>query len=389
MAPRGVNRKRLLVVSNGYGEDVAVAQVVRALPVEDLDVIAYPLVGLGLHYPPGVRFLDPRREFPSGGFGWIAGWRSLRHDLAQGLARFWLTQRRTLRSQRGRVDLVLVAGDVYCLAMASGAGGPIVYLAWTKSHYVAPYNLVEVCMLRRLASQVFTRDEVTAAALRSRGVRAEFQGFWIMDALRFSGETFGLPEDHPVITVLPGSKLPAFDNLIPLLRAANMAAARTTPVPSVLLAWAPQLPLPRLRDTIQAHGGVWVDPSRFRFQGILVTVTTSHFADTLARATVVLGMAGAAHEQAAGLGKPIVAFPGRGPQFRPRFLQEQRRLLGDALVAAATWEEAGIRLAALLADPKERERRGQSGRARHGGPSGVAPIARYLLERLDRNSLSA
>jgi len=153
MAPRGVNRKRLLVVSNGYGEDVAVAQVVRALPVEDLDVIAYPLVGLGLHYPPGVRFLDPRREFPSGGFGWIAGWRSLRHDLAQGLARFWLTQRRTLRSQRGRVDLVLVAGDVYCLAMASGAGGPIVYLAWTKSHYVAPYNLVEVCMLRRLASQ--------------------------------------------------------------------------------------------------------------------------------------------------------------------------------------------------------------------------------------------
>jgi uncharacterized protein (TIGR03492 family) len=389
MALSNANRKRLLVVSNGYGEDLAAAQVVRALPVEDLDVVVYPLVGLGLHYPPAVTLLDPRREFPSGGFGWIAGWRSLRHDLAEGLARFWLSQRRTLRSQRGHVDLVLALGDVYCLAMASGVGGPVVFLAWSKSHYVAPYNWVEVCLLRRLASQVFTRDEVTAAALRSRGVQAEFRGFWMTDALRLSGETFGLPPGRPVVTLLPGSKLPAFDNLIMLLRAANLAAARTVPAPAVLLAWASQLPLARLRETIEAHGGVWVDPSHFRFHAIEVTVTTAHFADALGVATAVLGMAGSAHEQAAALGKPIVAFPGEGPQFRPRFLQEQRRLLGEALVATATWEEAGIALADLLVDPLERERRGRSGRARHGGLSGTAPIARYVLERLGRNSLTA
>ena len=112
MALGNADRKRLLIVSNGYGEDLAAAQVVRALPVGALDVIAYPLVGMGLHYPPGVTLLDPRREFSSGGFGWIAGWRSLRHDLAQGLAGFWVAQRRTLRSQRSRADLVLVVGDV-------------------------------------------------------------------------------------------------------------------------------------------------------------------------------------------------------------------------------------------------------------------------------------
>lgn len=389
MALGNADRKRLLIVSNGYGEDLAAAQVVRGLPVGALDVIAYPLVGMGLHYPPGVTLLDPRREFSSGGFGWIAGWRSLRHDLAQGLVGFWVAQRRTLRSQRGRPDLVLVVGDVYCLAMASGTGRPVVYLAWSKSHYVAPYNRVEVCLLRRLASQVFTRDEVTADALRSRGVRADFRGYWLLEALRFSGETFGLPPGRPVVTVLPGSKLAALDNLIPLLRAVSMAAARRAPAPAVLLAWAPQLPLARLRETIEAHGGAWIDPGRFRFQGIDVTVTTEHFADALARATVVAGMAGTAHEQAAALGKPIVSFPGSGPQFRPQFLQEQGRLLGDALVATATWEEAGIRLAALLADPNECERRGQSGRARHGSPGGTAPITRYLLERLGGESLTA
>ncbi len=389
MALRGVNPKRLLVVSNGYGEDVGASEVVRALPREGLDIIVYPLVGLGSHYPPGVTLLEPRREFPSGGFGWIAGWRSFREDLAQGILRFWLSQCRTVRTQRGRVDLVLVSGDVYCLAMAGPAGGPRVFLAGTKSHYFAPYNPVEVWLLRRLASQVFTRDEVTATVLRAQGVNARFCGFWMMDALRPSGETFGLPQGRAVVTVLPGSKSPAYDNLIPLLRAANMASARTTPAPAILLAWAAQLPVARLRHTIAAQGGVWKDPTHFRFQEIEVTVTTTHYSDALERATAVLGMAGAAHEHAAGLGKPVVAFPGTGPQFRPGFLQGQRRLLGDALIDTATWDEAGVALAALLADPHERERRGQIGRARQGGPGGAAMIAGYLLDRLGLNQLIA
>lgn len=389
MARRGVNRKRLLVVSNGYGEDVGAAEVVRALPLGDLDVVVYPLVGLGSHYPPGVTLLDPRHDFPSGGFGWIAGWRSLREDLAEGLVRLWLAQRRTLRAQRGRLDLVVVAGDVYCLAMASAAGGPTVFLAGSKSNYLAPYNRVEVWMQRRLATQVFTRDEVTATALRRQGVNAEYRGFWMMDALRFCGETFGLPPGRPVVTLLPGSKASAFDNLIPLLRAASVASARTTAAPAMLLAWAPQLPLDRLRDTVAAQGGAWIDPSHFRFQDIEVTVTTQHYPDALRRATAVLGMAGAANEHAAGLGKPVVAFPGTGPQFRPEFLQGQRRLLGDAVVATATWDEAGVALAALLADPQECERRGQIGRARQGGPGGAAAIAGHLLDRLGLNQLIA
>jgi uncharacterized protein (TIGR03492 family) len=389
MALRGVNRKRLLVVSNGYGEDVGAAEVVRALPLGDLDVIVYPLVGLGSHYPPGVTLLDPRRDIPSGGFGWIAGWRSLREDLTEGLVQLWLAQRHILRAQRGRVDLVVVAGDVYCLAMASAAGGPTVFLGGSKSNYLAPYNRVEVWLQRRLATQVFTRDEVTATALRRQGVNARFCGFWMMDALRFSGETFGLPPGRPVVTVLPGSKASAFENLIPLLRAANTASVRTSLAPGILLAWAPQLPLARLRDTIAAQGGVWIDPSRFRFQNIEVTVTTQHYPDALRRATAVLGMAGAANEHAAGLGKPVVAFPGTGPQFRPGFLEGQGRLLGDALVATATWDEAGVALAALLADPQECERRGQIGRARQGGPGGAAAIAGYLLDRLGLNQLIA
>jgi uncharacterized protein (TIGR03492 family) len=155
-----------------------------------------------------------------------------------------------------------------------------------------------------------------------------------------------------------------------------------TPPPAALVAWAPNLAPERLRQTVEAMGGEWTDPRHFRIGPLDVTVTSDHFADALARATVVLGMAGAAHEQAAGLGRPTVAFPGIGPQFTAAFLAEQQRLLGDALVAARSAQDAAAVVLRLLNDPAERERRGSVGRDRQGGPGGAAAIARYLIERL-------
>jgi uncharacterized protein (TIGR03492 family) len=374
--------KRLLIVSNGYGEDLEVTQVLRALPRGAVEVSAFPLVGLGHAYPSEVALLDPRAEFPSGGFGARVGWSSLWADLRAGWIAFWRAQRRTLRSQRGRVDLVVAAGDAYCLWMAALAGGPTVYLALPKSEYIGPHSPLEIGIIRRYASQVFTRDEVTAAALRRRGIAARYVGFILMDTLAPQGETFGLAGGRPVLTLLPGSKPAAFENLPLLLRAAAAIAARVTPSPAVLVAWARNLSGERLRETVEASGGQWREPHRFRLDGTEVVVTTEHFADALARATVVLGMAGAAHEAAAGLGKPVVAFPGTGPQFTTRFLAEQKRLLGGALVVARTPAEAADAVADLLAHPEERERRGRIGRERQGGAGGASAIARYLVERL-------
>ncbi len=383
---------RILVVSNGYAEDVGAAAVIRALPLPDVSVSVYPLVGFGGHFPPEVTLLDPRRDLPSRGFGLRAGWAALaalQNDVRHGLIGFWRAQRRTLRAQRGHHTLVVAVGDVYCLAMASAAGGPTVYLVAPKSEYIAPHSPLERWLIRKLACEVFSRDELTATALQRHRIRAQYLGFWPMDALTFSGETFGLPPDRPVVTLLAGSKPPAFDNLLLLLRAASAAAAAAAPRPAVLVAWAPHLSTDRLRRLVATGGGVWVDARRFRFDGIDVTVTTDHYADALRCATVVLGMAGGANEQAAGLGKPVVAFPGTGPQFTPRFLEEQQRLLGDALVATSTWRDAAQALATLLGDPRERERRGQVGLERLGGTGSAQAIAQRLLDRLALNRLSA
>jgi uncharacterized protein (TIGR03492 family) len=381
-----VTPRRILIVTNGYAEDSGAAAIIRALPRGDVELSAYPLVGLGPQLPPGVALLDPRRDFPSGGFGLRGGWASLRADLAQGLLRFWRAQRRTLRAQRGRVDLAVALGDVYCLWMASAAGAPTVFVAAPKSEYIAPYTPLELWLMRRLACEVIARDERTAAALRRRRIPASYVGFWMMDSLAFSGETFGLPADRVVVTVLAGSKAPAFDNLPLLLRAAGEAARRVPSPPAVLVAWAPHLPLARLRETLSAAGGVWLDDRRFVFRQLEAIVTADHYGDALARATVVLGMAGGANEHAAGLGKPVVAFPGTGPQFTPRFLREQQRLVGEALVAAADWREAGGHVARLLSDPAERARRGRAGLDRLGGSGASAAIAARLVDRVSRSA---
>ncbi len=374
--------KRLLVVSNGYGEDVEAAQVVRALPAGAAQVVVYPLVGLGHAYPSGVDLLDPRREFPSAGFAARTGPAALWGDLRRGWLGFWRAQRRTLRAERGRAALAVAAGDAYCLWMTALAGGPLVYLALPRSEYVAPHSAAELWLLRRTASRVFTRDEVTARALRRRGVAAEYRGFPLMDTLAPTGETFGIVPGRPVLTLLPGSKPAAFDNLLLLLRAAELVGAANGARPAVLVAWAPNLSRDGLRRTVEAAGGRWADAGRCDWHGLEVVLAGDRFADALARATVVLGMAGAAHEQAAGLGKPVVAFPGTGPQFTARFLREQQRLLGDALVVARTPEEGAALTAALLRDPGERERRGRIGRERQGPPGGARAIAEYLLESL-------
>jgi uncharacterized protein (TIGR03492 family) len=84
-----------------------------------------------------------------------------------------------------------------------------------------------------------------------------------------------------------------------------------------------------------------------------------------------------------------VAFPGTGPQFTLRFLEEQQRLLGDVLVATPTWQDAARALARLLGDARERERRGQAGLQRLGGTGAAAAIARRLIDRLTLDRLSA
>lgn len=365
---------RVLLVSNGYGEDLMGAALARALRQRGAEVTAYPLVGTGLAYQrEGTPLLDPRRTLPTAGFGFRTGLRAAWEDLRAGWVALTLAQRRTLRSQRNPHALVVAVGDVFCLWMASAARGKVVYVPTAKSEHNDPHRWFELALVRRLAVFSFPRDEVTTERYRRAGLPAEFVGNLMMDCLEFAGEAFDLPPDAPVVLLLPGSRRDAPDNLGRLWAAAR-ELARWRPDIRFLLAMSPTVDPEQLaRACGAALDPPWIRDSRLQVRW------TRNFADAVARAWAVLGMAGTAHEQAAGLGKPVVAFPGGGVQFNRRFLLLQARLLGEALVPVRGPEEAAQALLRLLEDPTERLRRGQVGKERMGPPGAASRMADRLL----------
>lgn len=366
---------RVLLVSNGYGEDLMGAALARALQDRGAAVVAYPLVGLGHAYEAArVLLLDPRRTLPTAGFGFRTGPRSAWQDLRAGWLSLTMAQRRTLRAQRGRYRVVVAIGDVFCLWMASAADpGRVVYVPTAKSEYNDPHRGFELALVRRLARVSFPRDERTAQRFREVGLAADYVGNLMMDCLAFRGEDFGLPQDAPVVLLLPGSRADAAANFRRLLAAAERVV-QARPEVYWLAALSPTVQVGRLAQACDAAvEGDWITRGGLRVRW------TGNFADAAARATLVLGMSGTANEQAAGLGKPVVAIPGSGPQFTRKFLALQARLLGEAVVPTRDPTEAAQAVLRLLDDVGERTRRGEVGRARMGPPGAAERMADRVL----------
>jgi len=368
----------VLIVSNGHGEDAVGALLGRRLATSGLRVRAYPLVGTGDGYREAageISLLEPRRTFPSGGFSLRGSWRSLREDLGQGLISHWRAQRATLAGERARHVLAVAIGDTYCLWMASAALAPAVFVSTAKSVYHEPHTQLEHLLLRR-AAVIWTRDQPTAHALARAGLPARYAGNPLMDTIPRSARALPLPPEARTILLLPGSRPDALRNLLLLLKVALQVSAEEG---GAFVAALPRM-LPVVDVVRAAAARGWEVDGEFLRSGPTAVLLSREFGAALTAATVVVGLAGTANEQAAGLGKPVVAFPVDGAaQFTSRFLALQQRLLGHALVAALDWEDAARAVVHLLRDPEERRWRSVAGRERMGTGGAVAQIAENIL----------
>src|SRR5947199_189141 len=210
------------------------------------------------------------------------------------------------------------------------------------------------------------------------GLPATYAGNPLMDTIGLTG-TLGSPDaTGPTVTILPGSRADAYTNLQPLLHLCAAVASRVQA--NFLCALASSIDVDRARTSVEAAG--WqATGDLLKREGATVRLTRA-FGDAVQAADVVVGLAGTANEQAAGLGKPVVTFAGPGSQITPHFVRLQKRLLGEALVTGQTWEDAANSVIRLLNDPKERAARGTAGRERMGGTGGVARIAETILALL-------
>jgi uncharacterized protein (TIGR03492 family) len=383
----------VLLVSNGHGEDVIAARVAQALRdrAPELELAAMPLVGLGEPYRDAdVHVLDPRARLPSGGFTLhdpVLAWR----DLRAGLVRLTLGQLRTLRGLRPRG--VVVVGDVYAQTLATLVPAPrIVYqplvsvrmmtegegVAWNRS-FMERILAPERRLMAAAFARVYARDEATARWLRAHGVpQAAFVGNPMMDAL--DGDALPVPDGCPCVALLPGTRSQA-ERSVAIMLAAVARLERAV----ALVAWThPDVPAPLgwelepcdLPGVVAAH----------RSGGVRVWWVRGRFADVLASAQAVVGTAGTAQEQAAGLGLPVVSFP-LPPAYRPEYLRNQHRLLGGALrIVESDPETLAAAVRQALADGPHRAEARRDGPAAMGPPGAAAAIAADTVAWLNRRA---
>ncbi len=109
-------------------------------------------------------------------------------------------------------------------------------------------------------------------------------------------------------------------------------------------------------------------------------IAKNYFGDVINTADIVIGLSGTGNEQAAGLGKPVISFPGRGVQYTSTFAKRQTQLLGSCLtvtkrnsseIAKTAWE--------ILNNKEKRQRMATEGMLRMGVSGASKKIANKII----------
>lgn len=380
---------RVLIVSNGHGEDSLGVLFAKALERvwPGSRVEAFPVVGEGDGYRrAGIPVVGVQRVMPSGGF-MRQGLTPLVADLRAGLIGMTRRQIKALREFRGTYQWAVAMGDILPLWLCgTKLRLPFVFFPTAKSDYISPHNRLEVAWMRRWPEAVFPRDQKTAESLAGRGVHSIYVGNLMMDALHPSGTS--LAGGGSLVALLPGSRAPeAYRNASLLLQTVERLPVSLR----FAVALASELSLSDLGARVRAVGWQTRLPQPDNVEkGLIgelvkgearVRVYQGRFADILHEATIVLGMAGTANEQAVGLGKPVVTCPGQGPQFTERFVAAQSRLLGKSvLVTEANPAALAAGVQRVLSDKELYRRMAEEGRQRMGEPGAAERAARICLD---------
>ncbi|MCS6781576.1 MAG: lipid-A-disaccharide synthase-related protein [Gloeomargarita sp. SKYBB_i_bin120] len=401
---------RLLCLSNGHGEDRIAGTILTALQQEQPDVVlrALPLVGRGETYRRlGIPLIGPARDLPSGGFlpkGW---WQDLRAGLGGLVWQQWRAVRQWARaSPQG---WVLAVGDIWPLGLAWQSGRPFVFVATAKSEYHlrdeqgplpkthwlegwagSVFYPWERWLIRR-SRVTFPRDELTTTWLKRWQLPVLWVGNPMMDGLEPTGQ-LSLPPafaDALVIVLLPGSRVPeAYRNWELILQALpGVVEHLTAPQILFLAAIAPTVDPREIERALRRHRWPVYPGVGFGYGQVGLMVTQGCFNDCIHLAHAGIALAGTATEQLVGLGKPVVSFPGPGPQYTRHFARYQQRLLGPSLRLVDQPEAVGPVLQEMLSDPDTLHLIARNGRQRMGTPGASLAIARWLAQHLRKASL--
>jgi tetraacyldisaccharide 4'-kinase len=397
-------RPRVVVASNGYGEDaigVLLAQKLRnAFPAAE--VLAFPLVGRGEPYRNhGFTVASTPSVTPSGG---VLKYRlrDLWGDIRAGLFGHIRDQQRAWNGIAHRMRTPLCVGDVYLLLHTLwGQGVAPLFVATAKTVYLSGHWRLERFIIRRHCRRTWTRDRDSAGQLTDSGADASYAGNPIMDLLGDMTVPPNIPfsEDfsasagaasvrptsarptsaRPKVLLLPGSRTRAYDDVKLLLDAVELLQASIGC--DCVMVLAPTLSLPRLAEACQGwrldarEGGV----PHLTKDGLAIALHRGDVSAAAAGARLLLGLGGTANQLCAGMGIPVVSIDEKGKRVQKKLLEDAEILVEPTPSALA---DCALK---ILTTPELYTKMSSAGRARMGEPGALDDVVRYAAEELGWN----
>jgi uncharacterized protein (TIGR03492 family) len=389
--------KGLLLVSNGHAEDLAAACIGAGIQKKapDIKVRALPLVGMGKAYDErGIQNLGLKKMLPSGGFA-KEGLGYLLQDLFSGLFSLLLKQISILKAEGKKSGFLVCVGDIFLVALCGiFARAPIIFIDGPGSVRIRKYFAVEKWILKRYCKKVITQDEESAEFLRRSNIPGLYLGTWVMDYVTVTGQGFEIDKNKTVIGILPGTREEAYDNLLLILEVMEALNRRADKNEALIGLVASVLDRAKIKDKL--NQGIWdfqETASAQKDKGIMARITSrfgttillveGRFGDVCKSAKLIVGLAGIANEQAAGLGIPVVAFPGRGPQTTLRRWKEIQRITGDSMaILNGSADEIATKVWEILRDPQRLQEMGQIGLKSKKDQGATQNIINLILEIL-------
>lgn len=416
---------RLLCLSNGHGEDIIAVRILQELRQStQIDLAALPLVGEGRAYTQlGIPLIGSVQAMPSGGFIYMDG-RQLVRDVRGGLIQLTLAQIKAVRTWAKQGGVILAVGDIVPLLFAWASGINYAFVGTAKSEYYlrdeygtlprrSLFNSLEGwsgsvylpwerwLMSRQNCKAVFPRDSLTTKTLQKWSIPAFDLGNPMMDQLDAVTPQFytsdavqkrrqSPPQASLNITLLPGSRPPeAYANWEQMIIAVtDLIEIMSNRSLLFLGAIAPSLSLEPLCQILVKAGFQQVDNKSslsditFKYKNASLILTQNAYNDCLQLGEIAIAMAGTATEQFVGLGKPAIAFPGKGPQFTYAFAEAQTRLLGASLILVEQPTQVADAVQSLLGDPDRLKLIADNGWRRMGKPGAARRIANFLIKQV-------
>ncbi len=405
---------KLLIVSNGHGEDGIAARISQQLQLmpNPPELAILPLVGEGHAYEKlNIPLIAKVQKMPSGGFIYMDS-RELWRDLRGGLLGLTFAQFQVIQKWAREGGTILAVGDIVPLAFAWLSGAEYAFVGTAKSEYYlrdengwlastsilargfgSVYFPWERWLMSRLnCKAVFPRDGLTAENLGKFTIPAFDLGNPMMDDLGVTDELIFEDSTHLTILLLPGSRSPEAERNWQLILQAVDCVINDFCEKNIcfLAAIAPSLSLEPFQSVLVAQKWQPInldlaeipidDPAAIAFQQgkTKLFLSQNAYEKCLHQSGAAIAMAGTATEQFVGLGKPVFSLAGNGPQFTPTFAQRQTYLLGKSVILVSFTNEVAQELKSYLNSPEKRQEIAENGQKRLGKPGSAARIVQCL-----------